>query len=228
MAKHRYFIAGTDTDAGKTTVACGLLAAANGKGWSSAACKPVAAGCEDSAEGLRNQDALLLSAAMSLSLPYEQVNPVALREPIAPHIAAIHERRTLSASRLAGYCNGVLMQGADFTLIEGAGGWRVPLNPRETLATLAQELSLPVILVVGFKLGCINHALLTAEAIAADGLHLAGWVGNCVDGDMACRDENLTTLKTLLKAPCLGVVPRLPKPQANSVAEYLSLTPLSA
>ncbi len=220
---HQFFIAGTDTDVGKTLIATGILAAANEQGLSTVAIKPIAAGCEETAAGLRNEDALLLQQAMSLELPYEQVNPVALKPAIAPHIAAQQVGKRLVVSQLAGYCRGVLMQRADLAVIEGAGGWRVPLNQVETLAGLAKELNLPVILVVGVKLGCINHALLTAEAIANDGLPLAGWVANRLDADMPCYEENILTLKSLIRAPCLGEVPVLETPTAAAVSPYLSL-----
>ncbi len=222
MAK-QFFIAGTDTDVGKTVIAAGLLAAANAKGLSTVALKPVAAGCEHSADGLRNGDALLLQETMSLSLPYEQVNPVALEPAIAPHIAAEQASRRMQVSQLAGFCRGVFMQRADFSLVEGAGGWRVPLNPREALADLARELQLPVILVVGMKLGCINHALLTAEAIRADGLPLAGWVANQPAEAMPCLRENIDSLAARLRAPCLGEVPFLSSPEPAVVAAHLQI-----
>ena len=223
MAKHAFFITGTDTDAGKTLVATGLLAAARARGLSTAGLKPVAAGCEATEQGLRNSDALLLQAQTSIDLYYEQINPVALASPIAPHIAAQQEKRNLSADRLAGFCRSSLRL-ADFTLVEGAGGWRVPLNPSETLADLARVLQLPVILVVGMRLGCINHALLTAEAIRNDGLQLAGWVANLRDADMPVLQENIDTLKARLPAPCLGVVPVLQNPSAELAAEHLDLS----
>ena len=165
MAK-AYFIAGTDTGVGKTAVAKGLLAAANRRGLSTAAIKPVASGCERTAEGLRNDDALGLQEVMSLPLPYQQVNPVAFEPAIAPHIAAARAHKILNAAQLAGFCRGVLSQRADFTVVEGAGGWLVPLNPVETLADLAAQLKLPVILVVAVRLGGLNHALLPAAAVA--------------------------------------------------------------
>ena len=157
-----WFVTGTDTEVGKTAISCALLAAANAKGLKPAAVKPVAAGCDDNGQ---NEDALQLQAEMSESMPYEQINPVALVPAIAPHIAAEQAGRQLKASRLAGYCRGVMLSGADFVLIEGAGGWRVPLNRRETLAQLAVELNTDVIMVVAMRLGCINHALMTAESI---------------------------------------------------------------
>lgn len=223
MAKYKFFIAGTDTDVGKTVIAAGLLAAANSRGLSTVAIKPVAAGCEQTSEGLRNEDALLLQQTMSLKLPYEQVNPVALQPAIAPHIAAVQAGRRLLAAQLVGYCQGVLMQRADVAIIEGAGGWRVPLNRAETLANVAKELQAPVILVVGMKLGCINHALLTVEAIVRDGVPLAGWVANQLDDGMPCYAENLQSLKSLIAAPCLGEVPFLVEPTPERVSGYLSL-----
>jgi dethiobiotin synthetase len=226
MARKSFFVAGTDTDAGKTLVASGLLVKAARQGLTTAAVKPVAAGCEETESGLRNSDALMLQQAMTLELPYDQINPLAFKEPIAPHIAAMHEGKTLQANRLAGFCRGTLMQPVDLVLIEGAGGWKVPLNPRETLANVAVELNVPVILVVGMKLGCINHALLTAESIAKDGLKLAGWVANRIDADMSCYEENVMTLKTLIQAPLLGEVPFVSEPTADKVSEYLSVDEL--
>ena len=228
MAKKKFFISGTDTDVGKTLIGAGILEAANRKGLHTVAMKPVAAGCEQTEQGLRNDDALTLIDAMSVDLPYSQVNPIAFEPPIAPHIAAMRENKTLSVSRLTGFCNGILMQSSDFVVIEGAGGWRVPLNPRETLADLAIELNLPVVMVVGMRLGCINHALLTAEAIERDGLKVAGWVANRVDPEMSCYEENLMTLKTLIRAPLLGEVPFLDNANKEAVADCLNIDPLLA
>lgn len=228
MKAKAFFITGTDTDVGKTTIAAGLLAAANRRGLSTAAIKPIASGCERTPEGLRNADALLLQCAMSLPLSYEEINPIALEPAIAPHIAAEQAGVRINAMQLAGICRGVLMQRADLTLIEGAGGWRVPLNQRELLSQLPKLLGLPVIMVVGMRLGCINHALLTAEAIARDGLHLAGWVANSGAADMAHLAENIAAIKGYLRAPCLGEVPHLPEPAPENVADYLNCEPLIA
>lgn len=227
MAKRTFFIAGTDTDAGKTVVSAALLAAANKKGWSSMGLKPIAAGCERTDEGLRNSDALILQEAASIKLHYDQVNPVTFEPPIAPHIAAIHEKRMLSADRIAALCKGALMQPADFAVVEGAGGWRVPLNQRETMAHIPKQLNIPVIMVVGMKLGCINHALLTAEAIARDGLQVAGWVANRVDPQMDCYDENVDTINSMLRAPLLGEIPFLEEPTAENAAQFINLDQLS-
>jgi dethiobiotin synthetase len=227
MAKG-FFLTGTDTDVGKTVAACALLRKLAQAGYSTVAVKPVAAGCEQSAEGLRNGDALNLQAAMTAELPYQQLNPVALEAAIAPHIAAEQEGRALVVERLAGVCRGVLMRPEQVCIIEGAGGWRVPLNPRETLADLATRLQLPVIMVVGMRLGCLNHALLTAEAIAADGLQLAGWVANSVDPAMSEPEANFQSLCQRLAAPCLGRLPWLDAPQDGQAADFIDINPLIA
>ena len=215
-----WFVTGTDTEVGKTAISCALLKAAAAQGLRTAAVKPVAAGCD--AQG-HNDDALQLMGCMTESMDYAQVNPVALRAAIAPHIAAEQEGRRMQAARIAGLCRGVMLGGADFTLIEGAGGWRVPINPRETLADVAVHLQLGVILVVGMRLGCINHALLSAEAIRRDGLTLVGWVANQPGERMTCHDENLDTLRNLLPAPMLGEVPRITPFSATAAAESLDI-----
>ena len=212
--KKRFFIAGTDTDAGKTKVTEQLLLSAQALGLSTLGLKPVAAGAESFDGEWQNDDARLLIAASTIKLPYASVNPVILREPMAPHIAAQRENKRITAQTLVGYCRGTLMTGnADFTLIEGAGGWRVPLNYRETLADVVKELNLEVILVVGMKLGCLNHALLTAEAIKRDGLVLRGWIANTLSSDMNGLEENIHTLQRMMPAPLVGVLPFLPDGQ---------------
>ena len=204
-----YFITGTDTDAGKTSVAAGLLYAAQQRQLSTLAMKPVASGCELTAQGLRNSDALALMAQSSVQLPYAQVKPDAFAPALAPHIAAQEAGVELSVADLHCAAQVILQQQADFTLIEGAGGWRVPLSNTEFLSDLAIALQLPVILVVGIKLGCINHALLTAQAIQNDGLELVGWIANVTDPSCARLDDNLATLQQLMPAP-LAEVPHLP------------------
>ncbi|MET1077134.1 MAG: dethiobiotin synthase [Pseudomonas sp.] len=221
-----FFIAGTDTEVGKTTVAAGLLHAARLAGLSTAAVKPVASGCALTAQGLRNDDALALWAECSLSLSYDEINPLAFEPAIAPHLAALEAGRILDLEALLGPVQRVLARGADFTLVEGAGGWRVPLAAQANLSDLPLALGLPVILVVGVRLGCINHALLTAEAIARDGLPLVGWVANLVDPHTARLEAVLATLDARLPAPCLGQVPWLASADATSVAAHLNLAPL--
>lgn len=205
--KKRFFVTGTNTDAGKTYVTVGLLKAAQRAGFRSLGLKPIAAGAQWQDGKLRNDDALRIQAASSVSLPYEQVNPVVLEEAIAPHIAAAHEGRLVTSSRLQGFIQGALLSPSDFTLVEGAGGWRVPLNDREMLSDTAKALNFPVILVVDMKLGCLNHAILTAEAIAADGLTIAGWIANSGQDRMPCFDENVATLSSMFLAPLLAVLP---------------------
>ena len=219
-----FFVTGTDTGVGKTLVAAGLLLAAGQRGLITGAVKPIAAGCDEQGH---NDDALMLQAAVNLELSYQQVNPVALAPAIAPHIAAAQAGRQISATRLAGYCRGVMNAGADFVVLEGAGGWRVPLNQRETLADLAVQLQTPVILVVAMRLGCINHALLTAEAIRHDGLPLAAWVANTCGERMSHYQENLDTLRSLLPAALLGEVPYLELADPLQVAECLDLSALT-
>ncbi len=202
-----YFITGTDTGVGKTSVAVALLQAAAKCGLSTAAVKPVAAGCETTSDGLRNDDALYLLQACTTVLSYAQINPFALEPAIAPHIAAAREGLRLDARRLVAHCHLVLDLKADTTVIEGAGGWRVPLNENETFADIAKLLNVPIILVVDIKLGCLNHALLSAEAIRTDGLILAGWVANQASGVNECHAEILADLKSRLACPLLGDLP---------------------
>lgn len=201
----KFFVTGTDTEVGKTFASCVLLEAARNQGLSTLALKPVAAGCEDHGDGIRNEDAVALQKHMSKTLPYEQVNPVTLRAPTSPHIAAQLDGKQVSVSRLLGFCRGALMTRPDFALVEGAGGWRVPISPRETLADLAKQLEYPVILVVNLKLGCLNHAMLTAEAIRRDGLKIAGWVANhTTDQVMAHEEAYITSIQSGLAAPLIA------------------------
>lgn len=224
-----YFVTGTDTDIGKTFVAAALLAAARQQGLTTLGLKPVAAGCQETPDGLRNDDALALLAASTVTpLSYQEVNPVALPAACSPHIAAREAGRRITIVQLAGYCRGSLSRRADLTLVEGAGGWRVPLNDREMLSALPKELGLPVILVVGMRLGCINAALLTTEALIRDGLRLAGWVANVLDPEMAYLEDNLQFLTQRLPAPCLGCLPWVPGQGAEAAAAFLDLQPLLA
>ncbi|GAA3968789.1 dethiobiotin synthase [Allohahella marinimesophila] len=211
---YRFFVTGTDTDVGKTFVGCALLTHAAGKGLSTLGLKPVAAGCERTPEGLRNDDALKLQAASTTAVEYGDINPVQLEDAIAPHIAAQRggQHEQLQVGSLKAHVERVLTeQQPDFAIVEGAGGWLVPLSSTagqtETFADLAVALDYPVILVVALRLGCINHALLSCEAIRARGLKLAGWVANRPTAAvMAAEAENLATLKELLHAPLLGTL----------------------
>lgn len=202
-----YFITGTDTEVGKTHAACSILTSVRNNKFSTAAVKPLAAGTVMIDGGPYNEDAVALANCCSPPLTMEEINPVCLDEAIAPHIAAEHAGLTLQAGDLAGHCRQVIEKKADLTLIEGAGGWKVPLNERETMADVARILEVPVILVVGMRLGCLNHALLTAQSILADGLTLAGWIANRIDPDMPAYGENLSTLAGMLHAPLLAEIP---------------------
>lgn len=206
--KHRFFVAGTDTGVGKTLVSSALLMAAKQRGMETLGVKPVAAGADQYADGQwLNDDALALQAQTTLPLQYMQINPVLLPVAASPHIAAAEQGKTLNAERITGFCRGVLSQPAEFAVVEGAGGWYVPLNSRETLADVAMTLQLPVILVVGMRLGCLNHALLTAKAIQQSGLVLAGWVANSVEPTMPYHNENITYLQQTLGGPLLADIP---------------------
>ena len=224
---HRFFVTGTDTAVGKTLVSLALLQLAKDRGLATAALKPVAAGCSISHGSQVNDDALALQGMITADLDYATINPVALAPPVAPHIAAAQAKWPLSAAGLRRACQPVLANHRhQFILVEGAGGWRVPLNADETLADLAISLELPVIMVVGLRLGCLNHALLTAEAISHDGLTLVGWVANQVDPQMPVVPENLATLTQRLAAPCLGHIPFLPTAEPGYAAGYLTMDQL--
>lgn len=205
MAKG-FFITGTDTGVGKTLVSCVLLHALRARGLRAAGMKPVASGCEQTPAGLRNADALALQAASSSPPDYATLNPYAFAPAIAPHLAAQAAGVTMDFARITS-CYQALARQADAVVVEGAGGWRVPLGPSGDMADLAAALGLPVILVVGLRLGCLNHARLSAEAIRTRGLPLAGWVANALDPDMAERAANVATLIQTLPAPCLGQLP---------------------
>ncbi len=215
------FITGTDTGIGKTLVSAALLAALNRSGRRAVGMKPVASGCEPAAVGPRNADADLLIAHSAGSPDYHAVNPYALADAIAPHLAAAAAGSEIRLDPiLAGFA--ALSTNADCIIVEGVGGWAVPLSPALMQADLARALKLPVIFVVGLRLGCINHALLSARAIAADGCALIGWIGNRIDPAMACVDENIATLRERLPAPCLGVLPFAASPSPHALAAVVS------
>ncbi|MBL1293294.1 MAG: dethiobiotin synthase [Thiotrichales bacterium] len=200
-----YFITGTDTEIGKTTIAIGLIYALQNAGHSVSVMKPIASGCETLDGELRNDDALKLMAACSQDLAYADVNPYAFTPPIAPHIAAEQVGVKIDIATIIQLAN-KHKTNSDYTIIEGVGGWQVPLNKKETVEDLAKALALPVILVVGLRLGCINHALLTAKAILDSGLVLAGWVANHCHKNMDNSTEVIQTLTQRVKAPHIGTV----------------------
>lgn len=200
-----WFVTGTDTEVGKTFATCALLHAARAHGLRALAMKPVAAGAELRDGRLANEDALRLQAAGSFDPGLDLLNPYCLKSPIAPHIAAQEEGVRIDPARIAGALASLRAQ-ADCVFVEGAGGFCVPLDADYDMAALARDLALPVILVVGMRLGCINHALLSAEAVRARGLPLAGWIANRIDPQMLRVAENLACLQERLPAPLLGVI----------------------
>lgn len=203
----RWFITGTDTEIGKTYVASALIRWLVGQGHRVAGMKPIASGCERSAEGLRNDDALSLMAAANMDIPYETVNPFAFEPAIAPHIAAAETGQSIDIETISKVAKTIE---ADYLVIEGVGGWCVPLGGGHLLAELARATADEVIIVVGMRLGCINHALLTASQVKRDGMQLKGWIANHVDPDMQVQAENLETLRSLMPIPLLGVLPWSP------------------
>ncbi|KAF7599649.1 MAG: dethiobiotin synthase [Candidatus Dactylopiibacterium carminicum] len=220
-----FFLTGTDTEIGKTFASCALLHAWRSQGYRAVGYKPVAAGAEWLEERWSNEDARRLQQAGSPGFTLAEINPICLQAAVAPHIAAREEGRSIEqAEILTGFS--ALQPHAERIVVEGVGGFRVPLGENFDSADLAQSLRLPIILVVGLRLGCINHALLTAEAITARGLPLAGWIGNTLSPRMMRLEENLATLQTLLPAPCLGILPFVETGDAALAASHLRLEKL--
>lgn len=214
-----YFLTGTDTEIGKTFVTCALLHRASLDGLKAVGLKPVAAGTDTAG---RNDDVEAIRAASNVELAREIINPYCFAPAVAPHIAAAESGVTIEFGVIRASCDDARKR-ADLVIVEGVGGFCVPLGNQGSAADLAVELGLPVILVVGMRLGCINHALLTADAVAARGLKLAGWVANRIDPTMSRFNENLETLQSLLPAPLLGVVPHGPDGGATGAAAFLKL-----
>lgn len=217
MIPKHVFVTGTDTEVGKTRISTGLIAVLQKQGLKAAGMKPVASGCDWVAGQWQNEDALAMIAQSNVSLPYSVVNPYAFEPAIAPHIAASQVNNEVSISEIKQQFEQIKSE-ADAVVVEGAGGWLVPLNQTETMADLAVALDLPVVLVVAIKLGCINHALLSIESIQQRGLRIAGWVANHLDAQPESA-EIIDTLKQHIAAPCLGVVPELLDGQ--SAADFL-------
>jgi dethiobiotin synthetase len=218
------FVTGTDTEIGKTLVSTALLRGFAREGLRAAAMKPIAAGAFEVDGVWHNEDADQLDAASSV-LPPALRTPYLLKAPAAPHIVAALENVTLDIGHIVD-CHAQALRLADAVVVEGVGGFRVPLTDTQDTADLARALNLPVVLVVGMRLGCISHALLTAEAIAARGLHLAGWVANRVDPDMRFADENIAAIRSRLDrqydAPLLGIVPDLQPISADAAADAIN------
>jgi len=218
--KFACFVTGTDTGVGKTLISSALLHGLSQAGLKTVGMKPLAAGAEMRDGALHNDDVAALEGASNLSVPRELVVPYLLKEPAAPHIAAALERITIDPQRLlSAYAQ--LTSEAEAVVVEGVGGFRVPLTDDFDTADLAKKLQLDVILVVGLRLGCLNHALLTAEAIAARGLRLAGWVANQIDPAMPHQQDNIDALRSRLSAPLIGMVPYMAQASAAAAAQYL-------
>ncbi|SFB68515.1 dethiobiotin synthetase [Polaromonas sp. OV174] len=217
------FITGTDTGVGKTLVSTGLLHALAKHHTRVVGMKPVAAGTELINGQQANEDVVALRAAATCAVPPELDNPVLLPDPVSPHIAAARAGVQIDIAHLVA-CHSALAKLADSVVVEGAGGFLVPLSASETGADLAQALGLPVVLVVGLRLGCLNHALLTAEAIRARGLTLAGWVANHVDPSMLAQDDNIAFLQQALQAPLLATIPFQATPDPRALAFNLPQT----
>lgn len=215
------FITGTDTAVGKTTVTLGLMRALAQRGFTVSGMKPVASGCQRTAEGLRNRDAEMLRQHCSMPIAYELVNRYAFDPPIAPHLAAKQAGVEIELDAISQDFQR-LDDKSDFTLVEGIGGWAVPLNDHERISHLVRRMAIPVILVVGLRLGCINHALLSAEAIGNDGVPLLGWVANGIDDHYRNSDQTLYTLSAQISAPLLDFVPWTSPLSTERIAEHLA------
>lgn len=224
MTRRDFFVTGTDTGIGKTLAAVAMLRAWRTRGLSVAGMKPVACGATRTADGLRNDDALALAAESSQAWPYEVVNPYVFEPPVAPHIAALEAGVEIRIPAIhAAFSR--LRAASDVVVVEGAGGFLVPLAPGRSFADLPAALGLEVILVVGLRLGCLNHAFLTAEAVAARQLRLAGWIGNQLDAGYDRLADNLHCLRQTLPARCLGVIPHMAVPDVVRAAKCLTDLP---
>jgi len=208
MSARGIFVTGTDTGVGKTLVACALVRGLVGRGARVAVMKPVASGADLTVAGLRNADALALGASSNMPLPYEKVNPYCFGPAISPHIAAKEAGIEIDVGKIK-HIYDTMASGADWVVVEGAGGWFAPLSEHQSMADLAWGLSIPALMVVGLRLGCLNHARLTRLAIEARGVTFAGWIASCVDEQLERREENLATLERVLGERALAVVPHL-------------------
>ena len=202
--ENAYFITGTDTNVGKTYATLALMHTIKQQGKTVIGMKPVASGCSLHDGKLKNEDALLLQKYASIQVDYDKINPYAYLPAVSPHIAGAHN--PVNVDRIGDTLR-TLQNLADIVLVEGVGGWYAPINNQQAVSDLALALALPVIMVVAIRLGCINHARLTYEAIRASGLPCAGWLANCIDPDMLSREENIATITTIVDAPLLGVLP---------------------
>jgi dethiobiotin synthetase len=227
VSRHGFFVTGTDTGVGKTLVACALLRAFAARGLKAVGMKPVASGAERRGDDLVNDDVEQLIAAGNVAAPRGLVNPYCFEPPIAPHIAARQAGTAISFERIEESRRGLAAR-AEVVIVEGVGGFRVPLGADGDTAALAGRLALPLVLVVGMRLGCLNHALLTADAIAVRRLKLAGWIANHVDPGMSAQDENVRSLEQLIEAPLIARVGYCAQPQPAVVAALLDTFALIA
>lgn len=218
-----YFITGTDTECGKTEITLGLMQLLQDHGRSVLGMKPVASGAQPTNEGLRNQDARRIQQQSSIQVAYSLINPFAFAPPIAPHLAAGQAGVEIRFARILD-CYQQLSAKTELVMVEGVGGWRVPLGSDGDLSDLAKAMGLPVILVIAVRLGCINHALLTVESIQSKELNLAGWVATIMDPDMLELQANLATLRRSIAAPCIGVVPHMQPVSTQTIAADLAAT----
>jgi len=221
-----YFITGTDTDIGKTQIALGLLTLLADAGFSTTVMKPVSAGGIKTNKGLRNEDAIELIKYATVKPTYEQVNPFAFEAAIAPHIAAENTQVKIDIKTIENQFNQIA-ETADFIIVEGAGGWNVPINQTETMADVAISLSLPVILVVGMKLGCLNHAILTVENMQHNAVNIAGWIANSITPDFVEQQANIDTLQSMLTIPFLGAIPYVNPVRPRIIAKQINKSLIS-
>jgi dethiobiotin synthetase len=221
MNRRDIYITGTDTGIGKTVVSCALLHGFRARGQRAVGMKPVASGCESTPQGWRNDDALALQSASDPRPEYADLNPYALPLPLAPELAARDVGVDIDlAIILAAHAR--LQAQADVVIVEGVGGWAAPLSASLQQADVVRALDLPVVLVIGLRLGCLNHAILSARAITDDGCRLAGWIGNAIDPLMACREEHQGMLQARIQAPCLGWLPHAPGAESLDLSRRLT------
>ncbi|UPQ87027.1 dethiobiotin synthase [Vibrio sinaloensis] len=220
-----FFIAGTDTDVGKTVASKAILNALAQQGLRTIGYKPVAAGSDNTELGFRNSDALYLQQAATVDIDYDSVNPYALELPASPHIAAKREGVTIDYAVLSDKLD-QHKRSSDIVLVEGAGGWRVPVSDSECLSSWVQQEKLPVVLVVGIKLGCLSHALLTLDAIKADGLEVIGWVANRINPGTEHYADIIAMLEQKISAPKIGEIPYVPSVKRKDLAKYIDVAPL--
>jgi len=218
-----YFVTGTDTDVGKTICTKALLQAANEQGVSTLAYKPIAAGCMETKNGLRNEDALILQQSSNINISYGAVNPIAFKAPIAPHIAASETNTSIDSAIISQGLLQLQAQQAQLLLVEGAGGWHLPINHHQLLSQWVIEQQLPVILVVGLKLGCLNHAILTAQTIQQSGLPIVGWIANHLQANMPYVEQNIETLTSFIHAPLLAEIPYLENIDQQDLSCYIDI-----